>query len=981
MNTVYAWGYGDILTNILQGIADLFSTSGGLMVMLGKITILIAFMIVLFSYFGNQRDPLRIVRFYIVLIGVWTLFMQVRTTVQVQDLQSNQTTTVNNVPWAVARPLAFFSQVQKTLAGYLDMAFGLPDDCKYSKTGMFSCIGVINSAMSFRITDPYLYTSLNYFIQNCVYTNILDGTYNLDDLLTSDNIISMFGQNLHPSRYTKVYGPSDCNPTQPCGGPCKQGCSLDCPTAWGIIQGQLNSYVSQAPSLIGALNMMSGSAVSSILGTAPSYLLNASQTGSNLLLQTIGINHFQDAYLRWAEANLAPGLGYGVGSAQRQVEQTGITSSFMAGKYLPVIKGIVAVLIAGLTPTLFILLLTPMAIRALQGTAILFIWLLTWTLGDAVLNAIVQVKLHSANFASLSGTSSITSLTLPLISQTIMDYIAMAGQFYWLVPTISLMASTGFGIYAMNSVVGAVASSPQSASSQAGSQTAMGNVQAGTMHYNEVGANNYRLGNVNAWNTSMLTSSFMTASALQRQIGNVSYQLNRTQVVGENLDKFLQNAPIGLNAFGHGLLQTVKNVLGASARIENLTTADGRITSMKVVGADNSSIEYDGNIIKYTTPKGATGTFSIENGKVVASTQGSIGEATLSYLRQMANIQKAEKAWSEALKHAQSASSVQQAQQILTNSITDMYQKGWIDKTTHDKLLWAVKYSAVGSMGNSYAYSKGQNISVYDRSSVSQEHYMGESAGLGGGIRANPGVQNVATNAKNLFNVLGNIARTLSGTLGLSVNKDAGERTTATQTSGSETSKTYQKTDTKTDTGGMQVMWVDGDVMPHESKFKVHENFTSRSLSTAFSKQRQQIESFVNQVSKETSAIFQKAYSETQQRLEQTGSSTQVKGDIDKIASIISAGQASDLAQALTKFKELTDQTREGIYKALGDPGILEQITKTPERVKKDWQTPIDNSPQMNVKQVGTQTEKELQGKKDDLSFNLREPKEERKKK
>jgi len=75
--TVYAWGYGDVLENILRGIAWLFDPSGGLMVMLGKITILIGFIAVLLSYFGDygQRDPLRILKFYVLAIGVWTLFM------------------------------------------------------------------------------------------------------------------------------------------------------------------------------------------------------------------------------------------------------------------------------------------------------------------------------------------------------------------------------------------------------------------------------------------------------------------------------------------------------------------------------------------------------------------------------------------------------------------------------------------------------------------------------------------------------------------------------------------------------------------------------------------------------------------------------------------------------------------------------------------------------------------------------------------
>ena len=930
MNTVYAWGYGDILTNILQGIADLFSTSGGLMVMLGKITILIAFMIVLFSYFGNQRDPLRIVRFYIVLIGVWTLFMQVKTTVQVQDLQSNQTTTVNNVPWAIARPLAFFSQVQKTLAGYLDMAFGLPDDCKYSKTGMFSCIGVINSAMSFRITDPYLYTSLNYFIQNCVYTNILDGTYNLDDLLTSDNIISMFGQNLHPSRYTKVYGPNNCDPTQPCGGPCKQGCSLDCPTAWGIIQGQLNSYVSQAPSLIGALNMMSGSAVSSILGTAPSYLLNASQTGSNLLLQTIGINHFQDAYLRWAEANLAPGLGYGVGSAQRQVEQTGITSSFMAGKYLPVIKGIVVVLIAGLTPTLFILLLTPMAIRALQGFAILLIWLLTWTLGDAVLNAIVQVKLHSANFASLSGTSSITSLTLPLISQTIMDYIAMAGQFYWLVPTISLMASTGFGIYAMNSVVGAVASSPQSASSQAGSQTAMGNVQAGTMHYNEVGANNYRLGNVNAWNTSVLTSSFMTASALQRQIGQFM-QAGSAQSIEKPMSINSALEIFSSNPFASNLLKLGDKVLGGNTTVNSLKTdkISGIVSQLEMVGSDGSKLIYSGNYLTYQGKQGTVMEWTVDakNGRVITNLNDNALQFIKSYGEELQKIVSTQQEWAEVKKAALQASDTKQKAKILEEGIQNLAKTGVLDATTTENLLQQVRYMAQGIAEQSFGNEQAKQSSLGGRlEGYAQVGLYGKvgTGGAGGGIK-----------------------------------KEVGGRGSVYL----ETSKSSKSSEGEGGKGSLQVSWYDASMGPNFSVTSTNQRYSGREKSmftkNTTSTSHVQAESIIQAVEN----AMAKKYSETLSELQKSALSNNIHLDATKMAQAIAMkgvfGNANegDLGQLgavikqtealITPLKKQTLESvgEENLNKFVSEPALQKPPSTLKQEVEPALQNPIQGKP------------------------------------
>lgn len=602
--TVYAWGYGDILENILQGLAWLFDPSGGLMVTLGKITILIGFIAVLLSYFGDygQRDPLRIVKFYVLAVGVWTLFMQIKTTVQIDDVQSNKTTVVDKVPYAIAYPLALTSQVQKSLAQILDQVFGLPDGCGYSKSGMLGCVGVVNSALAMRITDPYLYQSFNQFIVNCVYTNILDGTYNLDDLLTSQNIMSYIGTNLHPSRYTKVYADADCQYGSDTCSPCKAGCSMDCQSAYNYINGQVNSYVgNQGISALAYANGMTTSAVSDALGTAPPYLLNVSQTGQSLLLQSIAMNHLGEAYLRWSEANLAPGVGYAVAGAQRQMETQGIASYFVAGKYLPVLRGILTVLIAGFTSALFILLLTPMAGRALTGYMILFLWTVLWSVGDALINAIIQVKLHSfTNFSSLSQ-GGLTLMTLPLVQQGVMDYISMAGQFYWMVPTLALLASTGFSIYTMNSLSGAVSSPAQSGTAGASSQVAQGNLGGGNVSWNNQSSGNTSWGGMNWGSLSMGTTSGMTTTWDRQGVGFIDTKGGIVSMHGGQMDMPMATAFMGKAMAGGdrkgaealGYAMTLMQKTGQPlTNVEMLTDRQGNLVKLSG-SAGNQKIEFD----------------------------------------------------------------------------------------------------------------------------------------------------------------------------------------------------------------------------------------------------------------------------------------------------------------------------------------------------------------------------------------------------
>ena len=675
--TVYAWGYGDVLENILRGIAWLFDPSGGLMVMLGKITILIGFIAVLLSYFGDygQRDPLRILKFYVLAIGVWTLFMQVKTTVQIDDIQDNQSRVVQNVPYAIAYPLAFTSQVQKAVAQTLDQVFGLPDDCGYSKTGMLGCVGVVNSALSMRITDPYLYQSFNQFITNCVYTNILDGTYNLEDLQTSQNLLTYMGSSLHPARFTKVYADAECQWTDSGCSPCKAGCSMDCPSAYNYLINQLYNYANyQALNALAYATGMTTSAVSQALNTAPPYLLNVSQTGQSLLLQSIAMNHLGEAYLRWAEANLAPGVGYAVGVAQRQVEAQGISSYFVAGKYLPVLRGILIVLLAGFTSALFILLLTPMAVRALTGYMILFLWTILWSVGDALLNAIIHVKLHGATSFSSLGQGGLTLMTLPVVQQSAMDYISMAGQFYWMIPTLALLASTGFSIYAMNSLSGAVSSPAQSGTASASSQVAQGNLGGGNVSWNNQSFGNtdwggWRWGNMAAGNTQEFNTGFGNINTMARSYVDKYGILwsgagnNLTgYVYGKTLGEVAQSLKAGnylKDSKSGRMLDDMLQAYGEGAVVSMMEIRGGKLVGGAIALSNGGKVEFNPNMpdTGKTSIGGSEFVFKHgDNGEYIfekASHQGINSSILQSYRKQLAEKLSVVNTLSEMAKFAE----------------------------------------------------------------------------------------------------------------------------------------------------------------------------------------------------------------------------------------------------------------------------------------------------------------------------------------
>lgn len=606
MNTIYAWGYGDILKQVLEGVALLFDPSQGLLITLAKIVVLLGFVAVLLGYFSDygQRDPLRIVKFYVLVIGVWTVFMQVKTTVQIQDLQMNQVYIVNNVPTAIAKPLAFYSQVQRSLARTVDLVFSHPQACQYSETGFLGCFYPVNASLGVRITDPYLLMSFNEFIQNCILTNIADGSLNAQQLYLSDNLMSLLGQNLHPSRFTKVYADNTCNYGSGGCSPCREGYACTCSDAWSNIQGRLQTYAgNDATRYIASITGLTQNAVSQALSQAPPYLYGISQTGTALLAQAIAINHVYDAV-----RTLAPGVDVAVGSVQRQTEQMGITSAITGGKYLPVIRGVLTVLVVALVPALFIFLFTPLAKAFIVGFITLFNWLTLWVFGEAVMHSLFMAKLHSMGVRLVQdGVKPLSMLVLPVIQNNAMDYLAMMGNFYWVIPVISFAVATGFSIYGFKAVAGATGGQISGRATAEG--IAMSNFSAGQLSFNNQSFGNTSFGNFGAGGFSFGGYSAWTTSIGQHQVGHVRQAGDMVQItggtIGGNASNVLAHASKDMMPF-----LAAQKILGDDAKVSNLEIrrgkemGDGMITSMRVIGKNGEVLEYDG--AKLTFSKGNT---------------------------------------------------------------------------------------------------------------------------------------------------------------------------------------------------------------------------------------------------------------------------------------------------------------------------------------------------------------------------------------
>jgi len=599
--TVYAWGYGDSMANALRGVAMLFGYDEekkvfGVFYGVAKIAALLGFIAVLLAYFSARAtvDPLRIVKFYVVLIGVVSLFFGVSAKVQVQDKALNQTYAVGNVPYPVAYVLAFITQLENAIAKEVDSAFGVGVHyCGSQKMGIFACSQIMAQAMDMRVVDPYLYLNLTNFFQDCVFTNILDGTLDAHTLETSNDLYGLIFSNLHPARFTVLYGQGRCS--YPCNAPCGGGCSMSCVDAGAYLRTTLSQWVNAHG--LNAISAAVGQTVlADLLNTVPSNIMRVRQTGTGFLMQAVLMNQFKETYRSWAASQ-------GMGLTEQGLFTKGQIEKATAHRYLPLINGILHVLFASLIPVLVVFMLTPLMKGAIMLAFTFGLWMIVWRFAEAVVNGVFYSKLTGNFYNFLDQQQEDWGLNLfnaPVISALLVDHISLAGSLYWLVPTVSFMIAS-LGGYAFHSFATGLGGVVQGTAQASAGDVARGSFNAGQVNYRNVSAGTTSLGNF-----SMGTTSFLTTTGLREEVGNITRQgdvvtLNKGSV-GQALSLMHKLDEPSRQKLAQALAITGMNGLVSMVYNERA----GQLQSLSIVGGKGGfAVHYEG-----------TGKFVVEKGGV-----------------------------------------------------------------------------------------------------------------------------------------------------------------------------------------------------------------------------------------------------------------------------------------------------------------------------------------------------------------------------
>lgn len=583
---IYAWGDGDTLSKTFTAVK--FTFAHGDYTGIFKFALLIAVMMSLISTarLGMNSDMLSLPKMFAMSIGISTLFIVWRIDIVVKDVNTNQNYVVDQVPWAVAKPMIWFTGIEKTLGELMETSFAVPSDLTYSKSGFLSSFAIMDGAANAKIVDPYIFQSVDNFIIDCVAPDVQSGYYDITTLANSEDLWAEFSDT-NPARVVYYFNPTT-----------RQSQLETCVDAYGLINADLGGYVSNKgmSSLGSMLGGYTNAQISSLLGTSSNYFMGYSKSSSSFLMQSIIVNQFSDTYKNWASMNgmSNQAVAYGVGKGEQTAQANMVISGALGSKYLPVIKSILTVIIVALTPIVAILLLTPLFWKVLGGYLLTLIWLSLWHTGEIVLNFIILSK-ASTYMQGITDANGVYNLvTKPVVDNKYIEYVNMAGSMYWMIPTIAGVIVGGFGWMAFQGMTGGMTARVargEGASMEVGSGEAkLGNITMGNSRSNQqMWGNNFSAGqNYNLQNTAGTENGYKSSN-------RNSHADKNTQVAGQNFDGNFESTTSGDKQIYSTFNGTNQQTKETWRNVGDVTTKDGKMYegTIAIRGTDAQGQSYE----------------------------------------------------------------------------------------------------------------------------------------------------------------------------------------------------------------------------------------------------------------------------------------------------------------------------------------------------------------------------------------------------
>ncbi len=482
---VHTYGNGAILAAVFNAIR-MFIASDQIVSLIHILGVGGILFVVFYFVFTYELGVLRwLVGFAFVYFGI---FLPRSDVAVVDHLRPADTQVITGVPTLLAFVGHAFTFTGDVLTRITEQAFSLPPELHSRASGYGAPLQMMQASFQERIPEPYLSGSIAFYIKNCLFYDVLDGTKSADQILKSPQLLGEI-EVVHPSRFTEtLIAPDGARIT---GHPDVITCTEGYRRLRAGLDAVSSSWWDRFTLKVAGSTGLPREEVESVLAGSYQHLMNIASTPQEIILQTALIHAYDEGVELFAKStgNTEELLGMVLAQAEYQQTQSLWAAGQAAKALLPHLRAVAEVFVFGIFIIILPLLFLPaVAVRVLQGWLITFLWLQLWGPILAILNLGFSLWTEEA-IAHLSQ-EGVTILTLYALDSEVAAKLGLASWAVVLIIPLSWgLASLTFsmGVNAISSAVGA----SQSAGSQASSTTGMGNISMGNVGLSNLNANKY----------------------------------------------------------------------------------------------------------------------------------------------------------------------------------------------------------------------------------------------------------------------------------------------------------------------------------------------------------------------------------------------------------------------------------------------------------------------------------------------------------
>lgn len=464
---IITYGGGELLREFFNAIVVSFGDSGFKTLM--RLSIMLGGLWALFDSI-TKRNMMLNVKWVCLYILVTNLLFIPKTSINIIDqTQSGKVYTVDNVPLGLAILANLTSNIGDGLTQLTEKNFSLPDDLRYGKTGMIFASELITAASQYQVTDPTFSSSLQSYVQQCVFYDLLLNKYSISDLLNTPQLWSFLRVNSSPARAFLYKGEVTI---------CRDGVALLDHDWYNAIQEAASKYGSQL--LRNSMNPKVD--LLQYLQTGYGFLTKTADTGAQILQQNLlasqineGLQHFS------AVTNSTAALAsYSFTKAQTQKRMSNKTIGDMATYWLPLMKTCFEGILYGSFLFIILLSLFPFGLSVLKNYIASLVWIQIWAPLYAIINLMVSYHAQTKSMTLMSG--GLTLAAMGGLNQINSDMAGLAGYLSLSVPFIAwgLIRGMGSTFTQLAQFIGGVT---QSAAISAAGEAITGNLSLGNTHF------------------------------------------------------------------------------------------------------------------------------------------------------------------------------------------------------------------------------------------------------------------------------------------------------------------------------------------------------------------------------------------------------------------------------------------------------------------------------------------------------------------